>query len=164
MFGYGLWLGTAGNALGYCSSDFSAKASGQHFHDHGNGTVTDNKTGLMWKKCLQGLQGQQCNGKAGQFTWDMALKEVNSTSNSGFAGYSDWRLPSVQELSSLVEPQCNNPAINPYVFPHTLPGGVWAGDDSGNSMNAQGLDFVEGKPFKTLRAGGKYVRLVRNAS
>ena len=62
------------------------------FHDHGNGTITDNLTGLMWTKNATNLPGSG-------MTWDQALDYCNNLIQSG---YSDWRLPNVNELESLI--------------------------------------------------------------
>ena len=59
------------------------------FADNGDGTVTDNLTGLMW---------DQTGDRFGMRTWAQALSDVNGLS---FAGHSDWRLPNVNELRSL---------------------------------------------------------------
>ena len=60
------------------------------FTDNGNGTVTDNLTGLMW------AQDANLNGTK---TWADALTYVNAL---GLAGYNDWRLANVNELESLI--------------------------------------------------------------
>jgi hypothetical protein len=91
------------------------------FTDHGNGTVTDNLTGLIWLKdgtCVEG---------AGTSTWANALTFVNSL-QTGQCGLSDgnsagqWRLPNVNEIQSLA---------------HT---GMW---EIGNWLNKQGFTGVE---------------------
>ena len=57
--------------------------------------VTDNLTGLMWAK-----NGNMPNGTK---TWQGALAYVASlNSRGGLCGYTDWRLPNVNELESLV--------------------------------------------------------------
>lgn len=63
--------------------------------------VVDNKTGLMWKKCSEGqiLKNNICSGKAKQYEWQEAFDYAKTVN---FAGYSDWRLPTVQELNTLV--------------------------------------------------------------
>jgi parallel beta-helix repeat protein len=56
--------------------------------------VTDNLTGLMWPKNAN-LESQK--------TWQQALDYVASINGgAGLCGYSDWRLPNVNELESLV--------------------------------------------------------------
>ncbi|OGQ84927.1 MAG: hypothetical protein A2289_01545 [Deltaproteobacteria bacterium RIFOXYA12_FULL_58_15] len=67
------------------------------FTDNGDGTVTDNETGLMW---------QQTDNNT-TMSWSMALQYcVNLT----LASHDDWRLPNIKELGSLVDPLRENPA------------------------------------------------------
>ncbi len=58
------------------------------FKDNGDGTVTDNKTGLMWQK----VPSNEVT------TWRGAAKYCHALS---LAGHSDWRLPSKDELVTL---------------------------------------------------------------
>lgn len=60
------------------------------FANNGDSTITDNATGLMW---------MQFDSKAGM-NWEDAL---NYAENLEFAGYSDWRLPDIKELQSIVD-------------------------------------------------------------
>jgi hypothetical protein len=69
------------------------------FTDNGNGTVTDNLTGLMW--------AQNAN-QFGQLNWIAAISMCESYA---VAGYSDWRLPNAKELQSLIAYQYYNPAV-----------------------------------------------------
>ena len=80
------------------------------FTDHGNGTVTDNLTGLMWVKAPHDL-----TDNSGTKTWDNAIDFCNGLT---FAGHSDWRLPNVRELQSLIDYGRGNPAL-PSVHPFT---------------------------------------------
>ncbi|GGA88573.1 hypothetical protein GCM10011369_33390 [Neiella marina] len=59
------------------------------FVDNGDATVSDNATGLMWQQ-----NDQQSSD------WDDAIGLCEQAST---AGYSDWRLPNVKELHSLVD-------------------------------------------------------------
>jgi hypothetical protein len=63
------------------------------FVDSGYGTITDNATGLMWQK----------TGSSRTRTWARAQEYVKGLNKYEFAGYSDWRLPTIEELASLVE-------------------------------------------------------------
>jgi hypothetical protein len=69
------------------------------FTDNGNGTVTDNLTGLIWLKNANSF---------GTRTWEQALDDCNCLA-SGSHGLTDgsrpgtWRLPNVNELRSLVD-------------------------------------------------------------
>lgn len=65
----------------------------KHYIDNGNGTVTDTMTGLMW------LQDDRNYGKKKQ-KWADGMK---SCKKFEFAGHNDWRMPTVQELFSLVD-------------------------------------------------------------
>lgn len=97
------------------------------FTVHGDGTVTDKKTGLMWKQCPEGQSGAACaTGTAVTYTWQGALQQAASVNGSGFATYTDWRLPNIKELSSIVERQCETPAINLEVFPATPSERFWS--------------------------------------
>lgn len=64
--------------------------------DNGNGTLTDTETGIMWTKNAN---------LAGGKTWQGALdfiESMNTASGSGTYGYTDWRLPSDQEIFRLL--------------------------------------------------------------
>ncbi|HFG1779554.1 Lcl C-terminal domain-containing protein [Vibrio cholerae] len=69
------------------------------YSDNGNGTITDNKTNLTWMRCSfgQSWDGKTCIGEAQSLTWEDAIKLKHS-----FAGSNDWRLPTIDELHSLV--------------------------------------------------------------
>ena len=74
---------------------------------NGNGTVTDRLTGLMWVKngnlMASRDPGFDTDGTAGdgQVTWQHALDYVAKLNQERYLGYSDWRLPNVNELRSL---------------------------------------------------------------
>ncbi|HPJ73036.1 MAG TPA: DUF1566 domain-containing protein, partial [bacterium] len=83
-----------------------------HYVDHGNGTVTDVVTGLMWPTDGDGVG---CfNGQTA--TWVEALDYCNGLT---FAGYNDWRLPNVRELHSLVNYSSTTPKISTTIFINT---------------------------------------------
>ena len=69
------------------------------FHDDGDGTITDRATGLTW---MQVDSGHLEAGKKrdGRLDWREALTWAEQLT---FAGHSDWRLPSVKELQSIVD-------------------------------------------------------------
>lgn len=112
-----------------------ASTPDSQLQDNGDGTVTDRKTGLMWKQCAEGQFGSGCaEGAATEFNmWQNALLRAEEVNNSGgFAGFTDWRVPNIKELASLVEQQCMEPAINLTRFPNTPNNGfgsssIWAG-------------------------------------
>ncbi len=75
------------------------------------GLVKDTNTGLMWMRCSIGQtwEGATCTGKPSKFTWKDALKIPH---NFEYAGYSDWRVPTIKELNTLV--YCSNGKIIQY--------------------------------------------------
>jgi len=84
------------------------------FKDNGDGTVTDEATGLMWMKVDSGKLRAGKN-KDGKLNWQEALSWAE---NLEHAGYSDWRLPNVKELQSIVDytrspATTNSAAIDP---------------------------------------------------
>ena len=93
-----------------CETDYPQSTPSSQFEVHGDGTVTDKKTNLIWKRCVQGVSGANCDvGSAKRMTWEKALQEAENTSG--------WRLPNLKELRSIVEEQCVRPALNTHIFP-----------------------------------------------
>ncbi|MCP4237204.1 MAG: DUF1566 domain-containing protein, partial [Aestuariibacter sp.] len=152
-------------SLAVCQVDIPASTPDSQLQDNGDGTVTDNKTGLMWKQCSEGLSGADCaTGAATTHQWNQAL-QIPETLNpgGGFAGYSDWRLPNIKELRSIVEYQCSDPAINSSRFPATASSYYWSSSASAvYSSNAWCVHFNDGRDNNNGRSNGsRYVRLVR---
>jgi len=107
------------------------------FTDNGNGTVTDNLTGLIW------LKDADCVGLR---TWSDAFVQVgNLNSGAEFscdsyaAGtFSDWRLPNVRELFSLIDFSRDDKAL-PSGYPFT---GVTAGHYWSSTTFAKLTDYA----------------------
>jgi hypothetical protein len=85
------------------------------YQDNGDGTVTDLNTGLMWEK--QTDDGS-INDRDQAFTFANAPTHIAALNGATFAGYTDWRLPNIRELQSLVNFGVANPAITSSAF-HT---------------------------------------------
>jgi hypothetical protein len=147
------------------------------YSDNGDGTVTDTKTALMWKQCHEGFSGSLCTvGSREVYNWADAIEHAN---NHNFAEHSDWRLPNIKELNSLVARDQRNPAINEKRFPSTGNSlrsttsryySVWSSSLAMQNISTDGnpsngyhfvLDFSFGKVG--IDNGGSYVmRLVRD--
>jgi len=82
------------------------------FRDNGDGTVTDNVTGLEWQQDDDDIMR----------TWEDALAYCEGLS---LAGHTDWKLPDIKELVSIVDTGRFNPAIDPIYFPGT-DDGYWS--------------------------------------
>jgi len=70
-----------------------------NFQDKGDGTITDLATGLMWMKYDSGTFNAGDNSD-GALNWEQALDWAEKLE---YADYSDWRLPDVKELQSIVD-------------------------------------------------------------
>ena len=58
----------------------------------------------MWMKCAQGQEGPLCQGAVLTFTWEGAMSIPHALNQQGgFAGYTDWRVPTASELESLLQ-------------------------------------------------------------
>ena len=73
----------------FTGQDAQHSGNAPRYQDNGDGTVTDLVTGLMW---------QQDPGE--KMTYAQA---VAGASNFNLAGYTDWRLPTIKELYSLIQ-------------------------------------------------------------
>ena len=150
-----------------CQDYITDEWKNSRYSDHSNGTVTDNITRLMWKKCSQGQSWNSvttaCTGSATDMNWQEALKSAKDINDaSGFASYKDWRVPNIKELSSLVSLMCYKPSINESVFPDTPSSSFWSSSPySGNSNHSWNVDFSNGYVNDSYRLDDKAVRLVR---
>jgi len=132
--------------------------------DNGDGTVTDDNTGLAWQQAPS----------SEDFTWQEAVDYSNSLELGGFT---DWRMPSVKELYSIANFSTGWPYIDTTYF--NLASGQITKDEQfwtsnyyvgttveGGSDAAFGVNAVTGhiKAYSAKSSGpigGKYVRAVR---
>lgn len=127
-----------------------------NFTDNGDGTITDQVTGLMWQK----IDG-------GEMTIENASVYCN---NLSLANYTDWRLPSPLEAYSILNQQNVNPAINTLYFPNTTADYWWTnafqvGDNSKVWVTNSGGGIGNHPKAETISAGGTkkfHTRAVRD--
>jgi hypothetical protein len=93
------------------------------YDDCGDGTIVDLNTGLMWEK-KEDFAGP--HDVLATYTWSTTGIPSNGTlftefqfglNSSAFAGYTDWRIPHMKELITIVDYSTNNPAIDPAFGP-----------------------------------------------
>ncbi|MEN9501333.1 MAG: hypothetical protein RI964_618 [Pseudomonadota bacterium] len=154
------------------------------FTFNADGTATDKKTGLMWQRCPVGTTyndsstpinylDDKCNGENTALTWKGALDYAQNINKTGLNGYSDWRVPNLPELRSILELKNANPAINPTVFPGYTEAAFWTSTPSHYPLQKEGsgvtyypstaIYFADGDDIWPNRNDQLYVRLVRTA-
>ena len=76
------------------------------------GVVLDKSTGLMWQQCEVGLnytaENKACSGSSQRLTWQQALLVANDNNH---ASYTDWHVPNIKELASIIDHSCASPAL-----------------------------------------------------
>ncbi len=119
------------------------------YTDHGDGTVTDNGTGLIWQQSAPSMPYAQT-----------AALAICAALNLG--GSTHWRLPSAVELVSIVDPGAFRPSINATAFPGTPPLGMfWSSTTYAAPNDAFGVSFLAGAVSFTEVFNMEYVRCVR---
>lgn len=131
------------------------------FVDNGNGTVTDNNTGLMWQQNYQS-----------DYNWYQAAGIYDATNNSSSlnacslvnnGAHNDWRLPTLKELMSILDLSGSNPGLSiASYFSCANNGRYWAKTDN---VMAQSVDFIYGLYFASenpVPADTYHVRCVRD--
>jgi serine/threonine protein kinase len=79
------------------------------FAENGDGTIRDRASGLTWER----------SGSEYPVTWKQAHAHIEGMNRNRFAGYRDWRLPTVDELKTLIDPAprgrdlCIQPIFDP---------------------------------------------------
>ena len=128
--------------------------------DHADGTVTHTPTGLMWQKCAVGQiwSVDTCTGTANTYSWSAAQQLTNN-----LAEQTDWRLPTEDELLSLVDYSKSSQTINTSIFPTESALDFWSASAyAGNSVNAWYVWFGNGCAYNDgYKGSALQVRLVR---
>ncbi len=106
--------------------------AGPRLHDNGDGTVTDQRTGLIWQKI----------GSDKGMPWEEALKSCDGL---GLAGQDGWRLPNIKELRSLSDDRQVRPSLDKAFFPGAQAACYWSSTSSCNRpQQAWFIDFTSG--------------------
>lgn len=119
--------------------------AGAAYVNNGDGTVTDNVTGLLWQRADDGVMR----------TWEEALDYCETRT---LAGRRDWRLPNIRELKSIVD-RLYDPAIDPAF--ECRSDVYWSGSTiAGSPHCAWGVRFDSGYNSWYSKDGSMYVRCV----
>lgn len=152
-----LFLGSVSSFAQTCNDFIQPVTPDDRFELSGS-EVTDLQTGLIWQRCSVGRQwnGKRCAGPELRYTWSAALALTSG----------NWRVPNLNELSSIVETACLNPAINPNIFPNLGSNYTYWSSSPYYSPNggyqAWSVGFSSGNDNMNLKSSHYYVRLVRD--
>ncbi len=114
--------------------------------------VLDHATGLMWHQ----------NGSKEQIPWKLVQKWIKKLNKRGYAGYHDWRLPTVEEATSLLESSKNKNGLYIDLTFSIRQECIWTGDKKDNLEGAWLVLFRYGHVYHPRSVSNwKYIRPVR---
>lgn len=130
------------------------------------GEVIDTKSKLIWKRCSFGEEWQKGKGCVGE------IKLIRRTEAEAYARSlgNGWRVPSVDELLSLVDERCKTPVINSALFgklhdtgegANYLTSSVYLEGDDVIPTLFYTIDFMNGVVDAHTKSYSGAVRLVR---
>jgi hypothetical protein len=122
--------------------------------------VKDNVTGLIWEVKTDdgGVQD-----KDNSYNFAAANTYVTTVNGSTLCGASDWRLPTSEELLSIVHYGTSYPAIDSNYMPNTQASHYWTSIPGIASQTVNTVRFDFGTEAAQSETGIEYVRLVRQA-
>lgn len=128
----------------------AAAPAGQYSVNADAGTVVDNMSGLIWQRGHS--DSRMSLADAGIYCADLVL-----------GGSSEWRVPALFELSTIVSPDRSGPAIDLVAFPDTPPSEqFWVSTPYvGRPNNVWAIDFKDGHSSNFGSAVTFFVRCVR---
>ena len=133
------------------------------FKDNGDGTITDLSTGLMWVRdgsCLGWLSWQAAMTAAQDLN---SMAKVEEHCGNLNISYDDWRLPTIQELESLINSESKEPYgfLNFYGFRAIQPDSYWSSTTGPNPYGAWLLHLDSGEVMSGGKVEAHHVLLVR---
>jgi hypothetical protein len=126
-----------------------------------DGVALDIETGLTWCRFAHGQKWQNNTASGNGITtdWDSASKVAKEfNQQGGYAGYTDWRLPTINELSTLMNKidDINHIAVFTKIYNY-----FWSSSEYDNYY-AHCVSFSHGKRDWLGKSNKYHVRLVRS--
>lgn len=146
-----------------CDTSKPATAPMSHFKVGPEGALIDVKSQKSWLRCAVGMSwdGSSCTGQSLTYTWSGALEVVNEFNTSKVGGRSNWRLPKVEELNSIIEKRCFKPAINLEAFPFSPEAGFWSDSSvEGVQPRVWIVHFLHGQQYIANKQQSWRIRLI----
>ena len=154
-------------AVQLCDGESETSPTSRFTINNGDAFVVDSITGLAWARCVVGQSwnsdSKTCEGEALRLTWKEALQQANSLV---IDSRTDWRVPNIKELATIVERKCVSPAKNLVVFPGAPDGRYWSStpNTSASAMTESwAVGFYNGRIDSQDKMSDFYVRMVRYA-
>ena len=120
------------------------------YRDATKGVVVDTRTGLVWQ--------DDATAASTTATWANA---ITTCENLVLGGYTDWRLPNINELKSIRDMSRSGPAIEA-TFVNTATNNYWSSTSyAADSTFAWYVDFSNGGVYADDKTVSLYVRCVR---
>lgn len=117
--------------------------------NNGDGTASDLVTALTWQRQADNVT--RTHAVAVTYCEDLSL-----------GGNNNWRLPTIKELTSIVDYRVRSPSIDETVFPNSNSSGYWSASSvASNSANAWSVYFNNGNVYSSDKAGSNYARCMR---
>jgi hypothetical protein len=131
----------------YCNQngDFA-----NHLRACGQDAICDDATGLMWER----------KGSDGPMAWEEAASHIRERNRRGIGGYDDWRLPTLEELLSLMERSWGDGGLYLNDLFDSGPRSCWSVDTRGDSR-AWKVNYHLGYAVDALVEERNWVRAVR---
>lgn len=140
----------------------------RHVYENQGDVITDTVTGLMWQRSgsaitmsYEDMQWEESQSVSPPMPYRDMHTYIQELNRQGFAGYTDWRLPTIPELMSLLEPekQANDLYINPMFDATQL--WCWSADPVAVLGGAWIVSFKDGAVSYRITGNNCYVRAVR---